>query len=302
MNGNSCSFWYDDESEVEDYVIYEDAPELPRRKRIQSSPTVLAEVNPSEPVIPPTPFEAAPPTNYEDEGPVGQKRRIIEQAEGPAILDEGGALDYDNIELVHNPDDPYGLAEMELIIPSPEEKADGSPEDDEVQIIDDNNAVDIVNVGPNLETDVEIIVDENNNAAIRRHDMIAKETRSWKQPIVDGSQFYRHKSLRPPDAGSDWRFVRLYERVVEVLVTRRNIQEFRVGSKNVYIKLISPRLSSYWEDLRKQAIVESNKLYAEHGEKRLQTFPLPDVMQKFADGNVMTYKDFHSLLPGGKVI
>jgi hypothetical protein len=187
------------------------------------------------------------------------------------------------------------FADVEVIGP------DENLRDADVQIID--GAEGRIYVGPNLDDEVEFVKDETYNAKVRIYDVKASMTRSWNREIqiINGEQFYHHKSLRPPSRDNAILFG-IYENVSRVLVTRRNIKEFKSESKNVYIRLVEAKSSAYWEDLKGQVRTQTYELFVEHGQKYLQTVFLPEVMQKFTDGNVMTYSDFYSLLPGGEVL
>lgn len=146
-----------------------------------------------------------------------------------------------------------------------------------------------INIGPSLESDVVFIEDATNNAAVRRHDMIASNTRSWKTPIINAEQFYHHKSLRPPSSKDNVILTGIFEGVVKVLVTRRNINEFKKGSGNVYIRLlVTPRVNLIWKEIRNDVRAETYRLYAAHRQSHLQKVFLPEVMQKFAGGDIMT--------------
>ena len=289
--------YYDEEEDDDDglLVYYAEADEeFPKKLKSDQGDAFVFEGQPSNYLTGP---EISSPTQHDD-GIVADQQRKIETAE-PQVLDaleENHEVDYANIELIHNEEDPYGLEMEEPLV---KEDVKLPPLNDVIDLAAaDENRIDI---GPALEDEeeVQIIVSENQNQEIRRHDMRAVYTRSWKIPIIDGEQFYRHKNLRPPP--SDNRpLVKLFEQVVPMMVTRRNINEFKKGSKNVYIRLVSPRFSEFWEDLRKQVKAETFSIYARYGDKHLQTVMLPEIMQRFRDGNVMTYRDFYSLLPTGK--
>jgi hypothetical protein len=287
MDYRSSEFGYffddvDDEDEFEEVFFATDDSSA---RRISGSSTAAA-----LPLV----VEPIEPTQHDEGVPEEQLRALlIDNADDQDVVD----LDYDSQELVHNPDDPYGILEGCQIV---DETASGEEVVDNEVVIVGGPSADRVDVGPNLEADVvEFIEDPTNNAAIRMHDMIAVRTKAWSCPIIEGAQFYRHRALLPP-MPEDRIIFGIYERVVKVLVTRRNIKEFKKESRNVYIKLIQSRSSTYWEDLRDQIKKHTYELYARHGREHLQTVFLPEVMQKFADGDVMTYSDFYSLLPTGK--
>jgi hypothetical protein len=283
MSGDESAYshYYDDIHEEEDEVLYPPSEDneprrIPNLPNFMAIGPVLAEV------------ERVPPTPYETDDTAEKQRRTINVAVEEDVIDVD-EIDYDGVELVHNAEDPYNI----IADDNSEAAGDNVPD---VEIVSHNR----VDIGPELDADVAIIVDDTNNAAIRRCDMIAVRTRCWQATIIDGSQFYKHKSLRPPPANAV-ALQTVFARVVRVLVTRRQIEEFKRGSNNVYIQLVRPRLDPFWLDLKRQLYAQTMLLYAEHGEKRLQTFFLPDICQKFADGNVMTFKDYYSLLPGGKL-